>query len=119
MSLPFKEFHQFDKIEDFAVENDTRRPGAVLHGLLAAAEIDDAEPGMDQAHFAVLEETLLIGPAMPQRLHHRPEPIDLYRRTIQVNYSGDSTHRLIHPSFSFVSISSMFKLFSVRKKATS
>ena len=61
---------QLDVIEDLAVEDDPEGAILVGDGLLAAAQIDDAEAGVAQADRAIQIDAELVRPAMADHGQH-------------------------------------------------
>jgi len=64
---------QLDIVEDLAVENDPDRAVFIVDRLVAAFEIDDAEPSVREAHLPILVEPKSVGPTVMQALDHLPE----------------------------------------------
>ena len=50
-------------------------PSLVRHRLLAAGEVDDAQPRVRQAHRSVDVQPVSVGPAMREHRDHVGEPI--------------------------------------------
>jgi hypothetical protein len=61
---------QFDVVEDLTVKGDPHTPVFVAQGLVTAAEIDDAQPGMGQPDTGVGVNAPLIRTAMPDHGNH-------------------------------------------------
>src|SRR5262249_31796427 len=90
---------QFNMVENLAVEHHPHRPILVVNGLIAAADIDDAEAGMRQTAMRVVIEAVTIRPAMLQRVNHELERAALRRCSItQVQNAGDAAHDQISSS---------------------
>ena len=61
---------QFDVVEDFAVEGDPEPGLGVAHRLVAAGQIDDAQPRMAQRDGTVDVDALFVRPAVRDRGQH-------------------------------------------------
>ena len=92
MSLTEQLFPEFQVVEDLAVEGDPQRRVLVAHGLLAAGEVNDAEPGMRQTHAVLSVKSGIVRPAMSQHPNHPLEGIRSDGRSIEIEYAGYATH---------------------------
>jgi hypothetical protein len=92
MSLTEQLFPEFQVVEDLAVEGDPQRRVLVAHGLLAAGEVNDAEPGMRQTHAVLRVKSGIVRPAMSQHPNHPLEGIRSDGRSIEIEYAGYATH---------------------------
>jgi hypothetical protein len=82
--LSQKLFGQFDKIENLTVKGNPSRPRCVGHRLVAAAEVDDAEPRVSEAHGTVGVNARIVGSAMPNLTNHSPKLVRIDRRAVQM-----------------------------------
>ena len=60
-------------VVDLAVEDDPDRAILVRHGLLAAVEVDDAQPAHAEPHAVAEVDALLVGSSMGHRPAHGPQ----------------------------------------------
>src|SRR5262245_31163023 len=99
MAARFKRASQVEMIVNFAVINELERVVFVADRFVAAVQIDDGKPTMDESHAGVDKIPLGIRPAMRDQVAHRLEH-GCFRPAapITINYTCDSTHSCIVPS---------------------
>lgn len=95
MSLPNQFFPKLDIVEDLAVEGDTHRFVVICHGLMAAAQIDDAQACMSQPNLTINKYSSFIRAAVPNGSEHAIERRKFHARSIQCEDSANATHILI------------------------
>ena len=80
-------------IVDLAVEDDPDRPILVRNRLMAAGDVDDAEPAHPEAHGAVHVDAFVVGTPVNDGLTHRPDDsrLDLLVPVV-IELSGDAAH---------------------------
>ena len=80
-------------IVDLAVEYDPDRPVLVRQRLMAAGDVDDAEPAHPEAHGAVHIDAFVVGTPVNDGLTHRPDDsrLDLLVPVV-IELSGDAAH---------------------------
>src|ERR1700687_1242579 len=92
MPLTEQLFPKFQVVEDLTVEGYQQRRVLVAHGLLAAGEIDDAEPGVRQTHAVFRMKSGIVRPAMSQHPDHPLEGFRSDDRPIEIKHSRNATH---------------------------
>ena len=65
---------------------------AIVHGLVAAGQVDDAQPDVAQADRAVDVDAVFVGPAMRQRREHSPHEPPGDVASVEMNDAGNSAH---------------------------
>ena len=84
---------QFDVIKYFTVEGEPDRTVGIAQGLLTAAQVNDAQPGMTKHHPLVTPRAILVGTAMGERTNHA---FGRTGRNVEFAFerksSADSTH---------------------------
>src|SRR4051812_33854193 len=93
MPSAFQVFGKGSEVIDFSIENNDNAAIFVVHGLLAAAQIDDAQAAHSHRKIAVEIGSFVIWPAMANDLQHIAQNIRLNRfaTTILIN-TTDSAH---------------------------
>ena len=85
----FQACAQLEVIIDLAVEDDVNRSVFVRDRLVAAGQINDAEPPNRQTNAGLDEVAFVIRPAVPQRLRHllkkRPTISSVFRSDVTSN----------------------------------
>src|SRR5579883_522622 len=61
---------QFDVVKDLPIKGNPQRGIVKLHGLLPTGQVQDAQARVPQRRSTVDMQSLLIGSAVNQRLHH-------------------------------------------------
>jgi hypothetical protein len=84
---------QFLVVVDLAVEDHPDGPVLVCHGLLAAIEVDDAEPPHAQSDAVANIDALLIGSSMSHRPAHGPDVVFLHLGSVPSDNSSDTAHK--------------------------
>ena len=82
---------QFDVIVDFGI-GDQHGPARFVQRLIAGREIDDGQPGMNQADAAVDITAAAIGSAMGQRPRQRVQCVRVRRATVCSHDACYATH---------------------------
>src|SRR6266545_4140563 len=89
---------QLAKVVDFSIEGQRETCLGIAHRLASACRIDDGKPPVPQEHIvagAGAEEacsTLIVGPAMRDRMQHRLERVFSERILRPCDPSGNSAH---------------------------
>jgi len=65
-------------VVDFAVVDDMQKAVIVVHGLVAARDVNDGESAVRQAHASVRENTATVGASMRHRIAHQHEFLDIH-----------------------------------------
>ena len=73
MPGPFQRRPQRRVVVNLAVECDPQRAGFVAHRLMAALDIDDAQPPLAQMRPGIVIEAKIVGAAMANRIGHAPQ----------------------------------------------
>jgi len=73
MTGTFQRPTQRGVVVDLAVKGDPPRAGLVRHRLVAALDIDDAEPPLGQMCPGVVIEAEVVRAAVSDRLRHAPQ----------------------------------------------
>jgi hypothetical protein len=93
MTAGFEFGAQFHVIEDLTVEDDPEPAVLVADGLLPAAQVDDAEPGIPKAYALPEIDAELVGPPMPDHAQHLAERGLLRRGSLrEVQNTNDAAH---------------------------
>src|SRR5215831_13613016 len=85
-------FAQFDVVKDLAVEGDPQIAIVDRHRLMAAGEIDNAQPRVRQTYFVLRKHAAAVRSAMPERRDHRLEQPGVRRSAVKFKNSCDSAH---------------------------
>src|SRR4051812_30682560 len=85
---------QFDVVEDFTIERDRKPSVGGGHGLTAALDVNDAQPGMSQACWPVAIEALRIGSAMRYGCDHHAQSLTMGHAVVGLNDSCYSAHKI-------------------------
>ncbi len=70
---------QFDVVEDLAVVDDPERTVLVADRLIAAGQVNDAEPRAAQANPVIPVDAVSVRPAMPEHPQHPQQGIAFRR----------------------------------------
>ncbi len=94
MPARFEFSAQFHVIVNLAVADDVNRSVLVRDRLLAAVEIDNAQPPHRQADAGLDEEAFIIRSAMAQRVGHFAEEGTAISSVFRGDVAGDAAHSL-------------------------
>ena len=83
---------KLDVVVDLAVLHDGYAAPVDRDGLMAAGDVDDAQPGRGQGRGSVRPHAGVVGAAIPHRLDHRRQRRDIRGRAARGHESGDATH---------------------------
>ena len=79
-------------VVDLAVEGDPESAGFVAHRLMAALDIDDAQPPLAEMRPGIVIEAKIVGAAMADRLGHAPQDPDAAGGGPDIHKSGNPAH---------------------------
>jgi hypothetical protein len=83
---------QFGVIEYFSVKDDPDGAVLVVHGLMAAAQVDDAQAGVSQAGFIACVDACGVGSAVAHGSQHGIEQrFEVFFLPV-IDDSGDTAH---------------------------
>src|SRR5208282_2303983 len=85
-------FAQLNKVEDFTIESDPEGSSIRLHWLVAAGNVNNAEPVMCQSNRAVCVRTSAVRPAIVQRANHSLQQNEIRGPTVEIKKSGYAAH---------------------------
>src|ERR1700754_425033 len=88
----FQLLAQFEVVVDLAVEDDPRGTVLVVNRLLTAFQVDDREPAHPEANGAINVKTVVVRPAMANRVAHARQQLFVNRLAVVSNESNDATH---------------------------
>ena len=86
------------EVIDLPVEYDDDGSVLIEHGLMSAAEVDDAEAAHTQGYRVVDKDALVVGATMMHLPQHLPHDALRRLRIRAADYSADSTHGLLFRS---------------------
>ena len=79
-------------IEDLSVVNDPQSAGFIVHRLMTAGEVDDAEAAVSQCGLLVEEKTGVIRTAVGDGIRHASKNRCASMHRLQRDKAGDPTH---------------------------
>ncbi len=83
---------ELNVVKDLSVEGDAEGTVAVMHGLLPAGEIDDAQPGVTKTHVRVFVEASFIWSTVPQSSSHPANKVPIAWTSTAPHYSANTAH---------------------------
>src|SRR5215831_15129034 len=85
--------HELDVVIDFAVEDYPDRSIFVVDRLIAPGEVDNAQATIAETDIASKEESIAVGPTMPERGRHPAQQI-LIHPSVRVSHADarDAAH---------------------------
>jgi len=92
MSFGLKIGFDVEEVEYFTVVNDHNGVVFVEHRLLAAANVDDAEPAMPESDVVAKEVAFAVRPSMGHCSRHRFDVISVDARGWKTDYSCYAAH---------------------------
>src|ERR1700733_6581584 len=93
MTFVHQEKAQLLVVVDFSVEYDPYRIAFVRERLMTARQIDNGEPCVTQSYPGRKINSLVVGPAMPDRIQHAPNQAATDTRILlKSEFSANPTH---------------------------